>query len=59
MAASLDELCKGSGSNSRVFHLKTKLPQNTADHIWISALAAEGGWAAVRVPWRYGSGRFE
>lgn len=47
LAAGLDSLCQGSGSSSRVLHLKAKFPQNTPDHIWISSLAAEGGWAII------------
>lgn len=47
LAAGLDELCKGSGGSSRVVHLKHKFPQNTADHVWIHALASEGDWAII------------
>lgn len=47
LAAGLDELCKGSGGPCRVFHLKSKFPQNTPDHVWITALADEGGWAII------------
>jgi hypothetical protein len=28
-------------------HLSDLFPQNTQDHVWIDALAAEGGWVVI------------
>lgn len=47
LAAGLDALCRGSGTGNQVHHLKSKFPQTTADHVWINALASEGGWAII------------
>ncbi|WP_323017808.1 hypothetical protein [Castellaniella sp.] len=47
LASGLDALCQGNNNAVRVIHLKSKFPQDTADHVWIRTLADEGNWAIV------------
>lgn len=46
-AHAVGEFCKSESNPPQVIHLTDRFPASSADEVWISTLAKEGGWAII------------